>query len=329
MEVPATRLAAAAAQVRQGTVTLALSALERIASESATRAQLGALDQAFLLALLLECRLARGDMSEAMNLGDELTAYLAEHAESHGLGVALAHHAQGDLAAALGDPEVAAGHYLAAGRASEGLPESPELLPWRASEALALVRAHRVREAAVRANDHYAAALRDGSPYAVAHALRVLAAIQSGTQRIAHLREARALLADVRSERLAAQIDADLAGLLMLTTAPGAAAEAVELLRRAEIYAGGQELWPLQGRVRRMLDRLGEAPLRMTSEALALLTVTERRVAGLAAGGLTNRQIAEQLLVSIKAVEWHLSRTYRKLGISSRTALTSIFGIPA
>ena len=73
----------------------------------------------------------------------------------------------------------------------------------------------------------------------------------------------------------------------------------------------------------------GEAPLRVTSEALAILTSTERRVAGLAAEGLTNRQIAEQLLVSVKAVEWHLSRTYRKLGITSRSGLAQTFGVPA
>ena len=338
VDAAATRLAAAAAQVHDGAVTLALSALERLASDPGAHARLGPTDQARLLALLVECRLARGDMSEAMHLGDDLSTHLAGHTAKSGhpghsgpggLAVAVAHHARGEIAAALGDPEPAADHFLAAGRAVEGQPESPELLPWRASKALVLVRAHRAREAAVLATDHHAVAVRDGSPYAVAHALRVLSATtQGGGRRVEHLREARAVLGAVRAERLAAQIDADLAGLLMLTTAPEAIAEAVELLRRTEVYAGRQELWPLQGRVRRMLDRLGEAPLRVTSEALALLTVSERRVAGLAAGGLTNRQIAEQLLISVKAVEWHLSRTYRKLGISSRSGLSLILGIP-
>lgn len=329
---PATRVAAAGELVLAGAITLALGALERLAADGAARALLEPADESRMLALLVDCRLARGDMSEAMNLGDQLFAHLAglaERGDTTGLAVALAHHARGEIAAALGDPEIAAGYYLAAGRAVAGESVSPELLPWRASKALVLVRSNRAREAAVLAADHYAAAVRDGSPYAVAHALRVLSATQSGGQRVAHLREARARLGAAQAERLAAQIDADLAGLLMLTPGPEAAAEAVQLLRGTEIYAGRQELWPLQGRVRRMLDRLGEAPLRVTSEALALLTVTERRVAGLAAGGLTNRQIAEQLLVSIKAVEWHLSRTYRKLGISSRSGLTLIFGIHA
>ena len=49
-------------------------------------------------------------------------------------------------------------------------------------------------------------------------------------------------------------------------------------------------------------------------------------MAGLAADGLTNRQIAEHLVVSVKAVEWHLSRVYRKLGIRSRQALAPTLG---
>ena len=62
---------------------------------------------------------------------------------------------------------------------------------------------------------------------------------------------------------------------------------------------------------------------------MAALTAAERRVAALAADGLTNRQIAEQLLVSVKAIEWHLSNVYRKLEIRSRKALAPPIGAPA
>ena len=62
---------------------------------------------------------------------------------------------------------------------------------------------------------------------------------------------------------------------------------------------------------------------------MAVLTVSERRVARMAADGLTNRQIADELVVTIKAVEWHLSHVYRKLGISSRTRLPSMLGATA
>jgi DNA-binding CsgD family transcriptional regulator len=54
------------------------------------------------------------------------------------------------------------------------------------------------------------------------------------------------------------------------------------------------------------------------------LTVREREVAMLAAAGLTSRQIADRLVVSIRTVENHLHRAYRKLGISRREDLTRL-----
>ena len=47
------------------------------------------------------------------------------------------------------------------------------------------------------------------------------------------------------------------------------------------------------------------------------LTVRERQVADLAAQGLTNKQIAEALFVTIKTVEWHLHHARRKMGRGS------------
>jgi DNA-binding CsgD family transcriptional regulator len=51
------------------------------------------------------------------------------------------------------------------------------------------------------------------------------------------------------------------------------------------------------------------------------LTPTERRVAELAMTGLSNKEIAAQLFVSVNTVEGHLSRTYAKLGVRSRRRL--------
>jgi DNA-binding NarL/FixJ family response regulator len=49
------------------------------------------------------------------------------------------------------------------------------------------------------------------------------------------------------------------------------------------------------------------------------MTPAERRVLDLAARGWSNREIAEQLFVGLKAVEWHLTSSYRKLGVRCRS----------
>ena len=59
------------------------------------------------------------------------------------------------------------------------------------------------------------------------------------------------------------------------------------------------------------------------------LTPSEQRVADLVAAGLSNKQVAEQLFVSVYTVEAHLSRVYAKLGIRSRTQLARALGAPA
>jgi DNA-binding CsgD family transcriptional regulator len=51
------------------------------------------------------------------------------------------------------------------------------------------------------------------------------------------------------------------------------------------------------------------------------LTTTEARLAALAADGLSNKEIAASLHMSVHTVEAHLTRIYRKLGIRSRAAL--------
>jgi len=51
------------------------------------------------------------------------------------------------------------------------------------------------------------------------------------------------------------------------------------------------------------------------------LTPTEQRVAELVAGGLSNKEVAGALHVTVKTVEGSLSRIYEKLGVRSRAAL--------
>ncbi len=56
------------------------------------------------------------------------------------------------------------------------------------------------------------------------------------------------------------------------------------------------------------------------------LTPQEVSVARLVATGRTNRQVADELVVSIKTVEYHLANVYGKLGIRSRQELIPTFG---
>jgi DNA-binding CsgD family transcriptional regulator len=53
------------------------------------------------------------------------------------------------------------------------------------------------------------------------------------------------------------------------------------------------------------------------------LTPGERRVAEMTADGMTNREIAEALFVTIKAVQWHLRHVYRKLGAADRSQIAA------
>jgi DNA-binding NarL/FixJ family response regulator len=59
------------------------------------------------------------------------------------------------------------------------------------------------------------------------------------------------------------------------------------------------------------------------TKASAELTETERRVAELVANGLTNKEVATKLFVTVRTVEANLTKVYAKLGIRSRTELAS------
>ncbi len=57
---------------------------------------------------------------------------------------------------------------------------------------------------------------------------------------------------------------------------------------------------------------------------LAALSDAERRVAGLAALGHTNREIANKLYVTTSTVEQHLTKAYRKLNVTHRRSLPAV-----
>ena len=69
------------------------------------------------------------------------------------------------------------------------------------------------------------------------------------------------------------------------------------------------------------LKQAGARPIRAAIKGADALTPSERRVSGLAAEGMTNKQIAQALFVTQRTIEMHLSNAYGKLEIDSRQDL--------
>jgi DNA-binding NarL/FixJ family response regulator len=98
--------------------------------------------------------------------------------------------------------------------------------------------------------------------------------------------------------------------------------EAREPLRRALELADVCGAPPLVERARTELGATGARPRTTALSGVESLTPSEKRVADLAAGGMSNREIAQELYVTPKTVEVHLSNTYRKLEIGGRRELS-------
>ena len=56
------------------------------------------------------------------------------------------------------------------------------------------------------------------------------------------------------------------------------------------------------------------------------LTPSERRIAEMAAAGLSNAEIAQELFLTVKTIEMHLTRAYRKLEVRRRAQLAKALG---
>jgi DNA-binding CsgD family transcriptional regulator len=103
----------------------------------------------------------------------------------------------------------------------------------------------------------------------------------------------------------------------------GSRTEAKEALYRALELADGFGAAPLADRARAELGSLGLRPRRAAQAGVGGLTPAERRVADLAASGLSTPRIAHTLSVTTKTVESHLGQVYRKLEIGGRGELAS------
>jgi DNA-binding NarL/FixJ family response regulator len=99
---------------------------------------------------------------------------------------------------------------------------------------------------------------------------------------------------------------------------------AAELLESAAQRLRALGARPWLERCERELAACGLQPAKRSAPSQdPVLTPQERLVASLATSGLTNREIASELVLSAKTVEFHLSRIYRKLGVRSRSQLAA------
>lgn len=174
-------------------------------------------------------------------------------------------------------------------------------------------------EAAQVFEEAHVAAMRWGAPRTLAVAARTHAVLEPEAAE-AHLQRAIAHVADEPwgLERMRARLAL---GQLLAAAGRGDEGRAPLRLVLAEADAGGAVVLATQARA--ALLATGARPRRTAVSGPAALTPTERSVTILARDGLTNREIAMQRFVSVKAVEYHLANAYRKLGITSRAALAA------
>jgi ATP/maltotriose-dependent transcriptional regulator MalT len=117
------------------------------------------------------------------------------------------------------------------------------------------------------------------------------------------------------------QVAAAFASLGMMRLAAEAAGTAAALHRRSKRYCAAADA--ISSAVR-YAQQCNGAPIRalLHDDAVATLSARERELTMLAVSGMTNREIAERLVLSVRTVENHMYRTYAKLGIASRNELS-------
>ena len=106
----------------------------------------------------------------------------------------------------------------------------------------------------------------------------------------------------------------------------GRRVEAREQLRTAHELLAAIGMGAFAERARRELIATGEKVRKRGVETRDQLTPQEEQIARLASDGSTNPEIAAQLFLSARTVEWHLGKVFGKLGVSSRRELTAALG---
>ncbi len=232
---------------------------------------------------------------------------------------------RGRLLVAQGHHREALEQYLAAGEEAIGSGlVNPALNSWRADAAMVLSTLGAWDDAARLSGEHLRLARAFGATRSLGIGLRAAAASTPDlVERTVLLTEAVELL-----EPSLARLEASyaLVELGMVLVERSKKEEARGVLRRGANLAslcGAHQLVESAGV---QLRAAGARPRRLGTVGPDSLTPSERRVARLAAAGKTNQGIAADLYVTVKTVEGHLAKTYRKLGVDSRRSLALVLG---
>ena len=268
---------------------------------------------------LAQILVERGAVDEAAGLLDAIESSVASDAFSRTpllRGRAMVEAARGDHRTAL-----TSALELGSALASFGHTNPAASYPaWRSLAAREYHALGESRDALTLAQEEVDLAREWGVPSPLGRALRILGLIEGGDAGIASIREAVAVLEPSPARLEHAYALADLGAALRRANHR---AEAREHLRQALDLAqrGGATL--LAEQAHEELIATGARPRRIIQTGAASLTPSERRIAAMAAEGLSNRDIAQALFVTLRTVEMHLSNAFRKLDISSRTQLAA------
>jgi DNA-binding CsgD family transcriptional regulator len=267
------------------------------------------------LALLAETLLERGgpdatgDALEDLGPAGELSDYQGNNAVLM---------ARGRIRLARGLADHAAADLLELGRRCDSWTlRNPAPFPWRSQAAIAL-RATDPARARELAEEELELARAFGAAGALGVGLRAAGLVRGGEEGVALLEEAVAVLATspVRLERARALVD--LGAAQRRAGHREAARERLAEGLDGAVVCGASALAEY---ARAELALAGARPRRDRVTGRDALTPSELRVVRIAVEGRSNREIAEQLWVTPKTVETHLSRAYRKLGIKTRQEL--------